>query len=142
MSVEQVCRERASVLRPSRSLVSRVAYGAIAVTGIALSWLSAVHPALMPVWAPWDFSPPEYLATALVLFWFLRGLASVPQLAQPPAWRSAAFLLGLAAIYAVLQTRFEYFSQHVFYLNRIQHVVMHHIGPFLIALGTPGAVMK
>ncbi len=142
MSVQQVWREHDSVVRSSRILVSRVAYGAIAVIGIALSWLSAVHPALMPVWAPWDFSPPEYLATALVLFWFLRGLASVPSVAQPPAWRSAAFLLGLAAIYAVLQTRFEYFSQHVFYLNRIQHVVMHHFGPFLIALGMPGAVIK
>ena len=142
MSLEQVCREHASVLRSSLIPVSRLAYGAIAVIGVGLYWLSASHPALMPVWAPWDFSPAEYLTTALVLFWFLRGLATMPARAQPPAWRSGAFLLGLAAIYAVLQTRFDYFSQHIFYLNRIQHVVMHHFGPFLIALGTPGAVMK
>jgi putative membrane protein len=77
-----------------------------------------------------------------VLFWFLRGLASMPAEGQLPAWRSAAFLLGLAAIYAVLQARFEYFSQHVFHLNRIQPVVMHHFGPFLIALGMPSAVLK
>jgi hypothetical protein len=31
----------------------------------------------------------------------------------------------------VLQTRFEYWAQHMFFLNRIQHVVMHHFGQSL-----------
>ena len=38
----------------------------------------------------------------------------------------------------MLQTHFDYMAQHMFFLNRIQHVVMHHIGPFLIALGCAG----
>jgi putative membrane protein len=40
-------------------------------------------------------------------------------------------------IYAVLQTHFEYLAEHMFFLNRAQHVVMHHLGPFLIALAWP-----
>jgi putative membrane protein len=119
-----------------------LAYAAILGLGALLFWLSQDHPALMPVWAPWDFSAPEYLATALTLFWFCRGLWRSPPPARPPVWRRAAFLLGVVLIYGVLQTRFDYWSQHMFFLNSIQHVVMHHIGPFLIALGAAGGTLR
>jgi putative membrane protein len=117
-------------------------YAAIVGLGALLWWLSADHPSLLPFWAPWDFSPPEYLLTALALFWFLRGLRLSAPAVRPPLWRRAAFLVGLGLVYAVLQTRFEYWSQHMFFLDSIQHVEMHHIGPFLIALGGAGAMLK
>jgi putative membrane protein len=117
-------------------------YAAILALGGLVWWLSHSHPALMPAWAPWEFSPTEYLATALVLFWFWRGLGLMPAAERPALWRCAAFLLGIAVVYAVLQTRFEYWSQHMFFLNRIQHVAMHHIGPFLIALGCAGGAIR
>ncbi len=117
-------------------------YAAILTLGALLYWLSADHPALLPVWAPWDFSPPEYLATVLIVFWFVRGLTLTPAGERPPAWRRAIFVVGLTLIYAVLQTRFEYWSQHMFFLNRIQHVTMHHLGPFLIALGCAGGAIE
>jgi putative membrane protein len=128
-------------MRPDPQLSGRVAYAVIVGLGALLFWLSQSHPSAMPVWGPWDFSPPEYLLTALVLFWFFRGLA-VAAAARPPVWRRVAFLLGVALIYAVLQTRFEYWSQHMFFLNRIQHVVMHHLGAFMIALGCAGPTIK
>jgi putative membrane protein len=118
------------------------AYAAILGLGAVLFWLSQDHPSRMPVWAPWDFSPPEYLATVLALFWFYRGLGRSPPQARPPVWRRAAFLLGVVLIYAVLQTHFDYWSQHMFFLNSVQHVVMHHIGPFLIALGAAGGTLN
>jgi putative membrane protein len=117
-------------------------YGAIAALGVLLFWLSSTYPSHMPAWAPWDFSPTVYLATALALAWFWRGLALAPAAARPPVWRRVAFVCGIAVIYAVLQTRFEYWSQHMFFLNRAQHVVMHHIGPFLIALGGAGPMIR
>jgi putative membrane protein len=120
----------------------RIGYAGILALGVLLFWLSADHPSLLPFWAPWDFSPPVYLLTALVLFWYLRGLGLSPPRAKPPIWRRATFLAGLGLIYAVLQTRFEYWSQHMFFLNSIQHVAMHHIGPFLIALGAAGGTLK
>jgi len=30
----------------------------------------------------------------------------------------------------------------MFFLNRIQHVAMHHLGPFLVALGAAGGTIK
>jgi putative membrane protein len=120
----------------------RAAYAAILGLGTVLFWLSQDHPSRLPVWAPWDFSPPEYLATALTLLWFYRGLERSPPPARPPVWRRAAFLCGVVLIYGVLQTRFDYWAQHMFFLNSVQHVVMHHVGPFLIALGTAGEMLR
>jgi putative membrane protein len=117
-------------------------YAAILALGALLWWLSRDHPALMPIWAPWEFSPTEYLTTALVLFWFWRGLALMPAPERPSMWRRVVFVLGMALVYAVLQTRFEYWSQHMFFLNRVQHVVMHHLGPFLIVLGCDPDAMR
>ena len=133
---------RLFVSPPATDRVEAIVYAAIIGLGTLLAWLSADHPALLPVWAPWDFSWPEYLGLALALFWFLRGLGALPQAERPPLWRRIAFFAGLGLLYAVLQTRFEYASQHMFFLNRTQHVVMHHVGPFLIALGTSGTAIK
>jgi putative membrane protein len=117
-------------------------YGALLALGALLFWLSDSHPSLMPAWAPWDFSPTVYLATTLTLFWFWRGITLAPLEARPPLWRRVVFLVGFVVTYAMLQTRFEYWSQHMFFLNRVQHVVMHHIGPFLIALGGVGPTIR
>ena len=110
--------------------------------GAVLWWLCRFHPSLMPAWAPWDFSWPEYLAFALTFLWFLRGLAATSEDSRPSIWRRVAFLSGLALLYGVMQTHFDYMAQHMFFLNRIQHVVMHHIGPFLIALGFAGETIR
>src|SRR5579872_6426151 len=87
---------------------------AVVAFGAFLFWISASHPSLMPVWGPWDFSPLIYLATALTLLWFFRGVALAPPQERPPIWRRAVFVIGLLMTYAVLQTRFEYWSQHMF----------------------------
>lgn len=124
-----------------RSTAERAAYGAILALGAGLFWFSTHRPSLMPVWAPWEFSWSQYLTTTLVLFWFFRGLVRTPAAERPPLWRRVAFVAGIALLYAMLQTHYDYMAQHMFFLNRIQHVVMHHIGPFLVALGWPGATL-
>jgi putative membrane protein len=118
------------------------AYLAVASLGAVLFVLSRDFPAQLPSWAPWEFSWTEFLATALSLLWFFRGLGRSSREQRPPIWRRLCFLLGVGSIYAVLQTRFDYFAQHMFFLNRIQHVVMHHLGPFLVALGCCGGTVK
>ncbi|HET7413106.1 MAG TPA: cytochrome c oxidase assembly protein [Pararhizobium sp.] len=117
-------------------------YGIIVLGGLLLWWLSAFHAALMPSFGPWDFSWLWYLAAALACFWYARGLARLSRRAQPPLWRSVCYFLGIGAIYIVLQTHFDYLAQHMFFLNRVQHIVMHHLGPFLIAIAWPGGVLK
>ena len=116
-------------------------YAAIALVGVFLRWLSDSHPGRMPSWAPWEFSPIEYLSLALATLWFCQGLARTPAADRPAPGRRIGFLAGVAAIYVVLQTRYDYWAQHLFVLNRVQHVVMHHLGPFCIALAGVGGVI-
>lgn len=59
-----------------------------------------------------------------------------------PGWpRNACFLTGMALMYVVTQTRFDYFSQYIFFMHRIQHLVLHHLGAMLIALANPLPVL-
>lgn len=127
-------------IRPDRA--ETLAWLALFSVGAVLSWWCQAHPATLPVWAPWDFSWKEFLATAATLWWFGRGLTRSLPSERPAAWRQACFLLGLLVLYGVLQTRFLYLSQHMFFLNRLQHLAMHHLGPFLIALGCAGPTMR
>ena len=114
---------------------------AILAAAAALAWLSATHPTWAPVWAPWAFNWSQFLACTLSVWWYARGVATLPPAARPGLARQGAFLLGVTLIYAVLLTRFEYAAQHMFFLNRAQHLAMHHLGPFLIALAWPGAAL-
>ena len=109
--------------------------------GGALAWACRVHPAALPPWAPWEFSWVEFLAASLGLWWYARGLARTAASRRPSALRQASFLAGVLISYAVLQTRFDYMAQHMFFLSRVQHMTTHHLGPFLIALAWPGEML-
>ncbi len=125
----------------AKSLYGWLGFGALLVLGVVLYILCNRYPADLPFWMPWEFSWPEYLATALSLTWFFRGLRVLPMAERPPLWRSACFVLGVLSIYAVLQTHIDYYAQHMFFVHRWAHFVLHHAGAFLIALGTSGPVV-
>lgn len=127
--------------RHGRATADWIAYALIAVAGIALWWADRHHAASVPVFAPYDFDWTYYLSIALFVWWYVRGLTLQSAEERPRAWRVVLYFLGVGLIYVVLQTRFEYMAQHMFFLNRAQHVVMHHLGPFLIALAWPGATI-
>jgi putative membrane protein len=114
--------------------------GVLAVASL-VAWLVDRHPAMLPVWAPWDFSWSTFLAVGFTLLWFLRGHHHASPAEKMSWWRCGFFLAGLTVIYVVLLTRFEYLAQHMFFLNRVQHAVLHHVGPFLIALSWPEAAI-
>lgn len=128
-------------LAPERRAPGWLGHGAIVALGVVLWGLCRYFPAEMPVWMPWDFDGPEYLAAALSIYWFGRGLVRMEASERPSLWRSIAFVLGVLASYAVVQTHYDYLSQHMFFFHRFQHLVLHHLGPFLIALGTAGPVV-
>jgi putative membrane protein len=129
-------------IRASWSEAGLFPYGVMFVVGVVFWWGSTFHASIMPFWAPFDFSPLWFAATALTLYWYARGVAMSAPRERPALWRSVFFLLGIGVIYFVLQTRFEYLAEHMFFLNRTQHVVMHHIGPFQIALAWQGAMLR
>ncbi len=115
--------------------------GAALAAALVVWWLCTAHPSAMPPWAPWEFSWTQFLTAVLAVGWYVRGVLTLPSAARPALWRQAAFFLGVAAIYGVLLTHFEYVAQHMFFLNRAQHMAMHHLGPFLIALSWPGEAL-
>jgi putative membrane protein len=108
---------------------------------IVLWWLTNSHASMLPFWAPWDFSFVEFLAGWLAIWWYVRGLSLTTLTEQPSLARRISFFAGVIVIYVVLETHFEYLAEHQFFFNRIQHVTMHHLGPFLLALAWPGATI-
>jgi putative membrane protein len=118
-----------------------VPLGIIAAGGV-VAWLCQSFPAALPFGTPWDFSWVEFLGAAFGLWWYARGVALTPATEQPSIWRRTCFVIGVLLIYAVLQTHYEYMAQHMFFLNRVQHLIMHHLGPFLIALAWPGTTIR
>lgn len=139
--MSQVESSTPSLSGPAGVRASAAVYAAIALAGLVLWWLARAHASLLPVWAPWEFSWVEFLSGWLAAWWYLRGLALTPAAERPSLARRISFFAGVLLIYAVLETRFEYLAEHQFFFNRIEHVVMHHLGPFLIALAWPGATL-
>ncbi|WP_303288158.1 cytochrome c oxidase assembly protein [Marinobacter sp. SS8-8] len=92
--------------------------------------------------APYDFSPLTLLSFMLVLGFYGAGLLRMPEEDRPGSVRIVVFVLGVLIGYGVMQTRFDYYSQYMFFVHRGQHLVLHHLGPILIALSNPLPVMQ
>lgn len=90
---------------------------------------------------PYDFSPITLLSYVLVLGFYGCGLLLMPDRERPGSGRILVFLTGVLLCYGVMQTRFDYYSQYMFFVHRGQHLVLHHLGPFLIALSNPLQVL-
>ena len=117
-------------------------YGGLLAIGAVIDVLCRVYPAELPVWMPWEFSWTEFLATTLTLDWFWRGWKRVAAENRPPLWRGLCFVAGVLSIYIVLQTHIDYLAQHMFFVHRWAHFVLHHAGAFLVALGMSGPVLR
>ena len=88
--------------------------------------------------SPWETSPTVLLVCAGSVLFYVRGLRRAAGSGTSPGfWRGAAFFIGLASVYAFLQTHLDYLSQHMFWIHRLQHLVLHHAGPMLIVLASP-----
>ena len=118
-----------------------IGHGLIVGLGCALYIVCRYVPAELPPWMPWEFVWWEYLATALGLYWFFRGLARLPRDEWPALWRIVSYVLGVVSVYVVLQTRIDYYALHMFFVHRAQHYVLHHSGAFMIALGAAGPAL-
>jgi putative membrane protein len=91
---------------------------------------------------PWQFSPTVFLVCLAAGVAYTRGLRSMKARGEPQGfWQPLAFFLGLALDYGVLQTYYDYLAQHMFWLHRLQHLVLHHVAPVLLVLSAPGPVM-
>ncbi|MEX3839580.1 cytochrome c oxidase assembly protein [Paraburkholderia sp. BR10882] len=87
---------------------------------------------------PWEPSPTVMICTMLAAVLFVRGKRH----ARVSLARQLSFWCGLGALYVVLHTRLDYYFEHEFFMHRAQHLVLHHLGPFFIALAYPGAALR
>lgn len=115
--------------------------GLVLLAAVMVGLLCRVWPAHLPYIFPFVFNPLVFAGCWLTLLWYLRGLRRTSPEARPGRVRQGFFLAGIAGIYFVLQTHFEYVSQHMFCLNRTQAVVLGMGAPFAIAIGWMGDVL-
>ena len=88
---------------------------------------------------PWEFSPTVLVTVALAATLYTVGLArAAPRVSCS---RRIAFYLGLFLIYCALQTSWDYYASHMFFVHRLQHFVLHDLGPALLAGSAPAAVL-
>ncbi len=87
---------------------------------------------------PWEFSPTLVGLFVLAggLFW--RG-SRVHAVAPARQW---LFWIGFVLLYASLHTRIDYYAERMFFIHRLQHLVLHHLGPLLVMLAFPGQVLR
>lgn len=91
---------------------------------------------------PWEFSPLVLISCMGAGVLFLRGMRQRKREGQAIGfWRSFSFFLGLLMIYGVMQTYVDYLSQHMFWVHRLQHLVLHHLAPLLILLAYPHEIL-
>jgi putative membrane protein len=92
--------------------------------------------------SPWEFSPTVFLTCAAAGLAYALGLRALKAQGKPLGfWQPFAFFLGLTLDYAMLQSYCDYLSQHMFWVHRLQHLVLHHLAPVLLVLAAPGPVI-
>ncbi len=114
---------------------------ALLLLALAVGGACRAFPAYLPYLLPFVFNPLIFLGCWLTALWYWRGMRRIAPSHRPGWVRQGFFLAGLAGIYFVLQTHFEYAAQHMFFLNRVQAVTLGMAAPFGIAIGWMGEVL-
>ncbi|MFT0533519.1 cytochrome c oxidase assembly protein [Castellaniella hirudinis] len=87
---------------------------------------------------PWEASPTLVLAFIATAWLFVRGAGAH----RVGRLRQGLFWLGWLLLYLSLHTRVDYYAERMFFIHRIQHLVLHHLGPLLIMAAYPGQVLR
>ena len=87
---------------------------------------------------PWEFSPTLVASFLVAIVLFVRG----QKVHRVTAARSILFWTGMVLLYLSMHTRLDYYAERMFFIHRIQHLVLHHLGPLLVMAAFPGQVMR
>lgn len=87
---------------------------------------------------PWEFSPTLVAAFVVAIVLFVRG----QRVHRVSKARQFLFWAGMVLLYLSLHTRLDYYAERMFFIHRIQHLVLHHLGPLLVMGAFPGSVMR
>ncbi|MCA8928318.1 MAG: cytochrome c oxidase assembly protein [Alphaproteobacteria bacterium] len=93
-------------------------------------------------WAAWDFTPDVVLLTGLAVAIYMAGLVRRHgSKVTTHWWRHALFLAGVAAVFLALESPIDPIAEHLFFVHQIQHLLLHMVGPMLLALSWPQATL-
>lgn len=88
---------------------------------------------------PWELSPTVLMTIGLAVLLYARGLrAAAPEV---PRFHRIAFLAGLGTLYLALQSAWDYYASHMFFVLQLQHFALHDLGPALLAAAAPGTTL-
>lgn len=87
---------------------------------------------------PWEFSPALLACFAVGIYLFVRG----QRVHKVNIARKILFWSGIVLIYLPMHTLVDYYAERMFFIHRIQHLFLHHVGPLVLMLAYPGSVMR
>ena len=91
---------------------------------------------------PWELDPLLLACEGLLCVGYWRGTHACRASGMPIGfWRQLSFYLGVALTHLALQTRWDYYAQHMFFIHRAQHLMLHHVAPAAFVLGNPWPVL-
>lgn len=93
-------------------------------------------------WTNWEFEPAIFILTFIACLIYAAGILSRPRAEDPlRLWRHAAYFGGVAALFVSLESPVDAMADHLFWMHQIQHMLLRMIGPMLIALSAPQAML-
>ncbi|NQW83794.1 MAG: cytochrome c oxidase assembly protein [Alcaligenaceae bacterium] len=87
---------------------------------------------------PWELSPTLLLCFITGGVLFVRG----QRVHRVNRTRQCFFWFGLVLLYLSLHTMLDYYAERMFFMHRIQHLVLHHLGPLIVMAAYPGQVLR
>ena len=87
---------------------------------------------------PWELSPTLLLCFITCGILFVRG----QRVHRVSRSRQCFFWFGLTLLYLSLHPMLDYYAERMFFMHRIQHLVLHHLGPLVVMAAYPGQVLR
>ena len=93
-------------------------------------------------WSAWNLTPEVSGLVALTLAIYLRGaIRRRPGATPRQGWRHLLFGTGILALFLALQSPVDAMGERLFLAHQIQHLLLRMVGPMLIVLAYPEAVL-
>ena len=90
----------------------------------------------------WTITPDIVLGTLVVAALYAAGLWKQRGRGRPAArWRHASFFSGLAALFLALESPLDAWAEHSFFMHQLQHLLLQTVGPMLLMLAAPQALL-
>jgi putative membrane protein len=90
----------------------------------------------------WDFEPDIVILTLIACAVYAAGIVRRPAAEDAlRLWRHVAYFSGVAAVFLSLVSPIDAMADRLFWMHQIQHMLLRMIGPMLIALAAPQAML-